>query len=239
MSTIFRNEAPRPVDTKRTTTDNIARKDSAVYLSSGYLGPFELEATPISPKHDPRLPNQQADQEEKIASLTSTLDKITLQALKAKHEHDNLLAMVENWRDLIYSSHKVLRTVAKDARPPDVRNIHDPFFKSAPDVAPPYLSHTDYLRVLTAEDLDYITPYAKCLDANTNYTVASTNNPERKRCKVGRPRGKILRPGGGDDLYKRLCDFHKDEEGFEIQVNRGEDPMVCRPLNLIDEDPDE
>jgi hypothetical protein len=188
MSAVIHSTVSAKMDTQKVTTDHelhLARKDSALCLSTEPLGPYELEATPISRKLLPHLPDECVKQEESIA-LTTVLDTIKTQALKARHEQDNLLGLLHHLQDFHIS-----------------KSIHESA-SGPPSYVMARLSHADYLRMLAAEGLDYITPYAEMLDANANYAVAPTADPDKKRGKVGRPRGKILRPGGGDDLYRRL-----------------------------------
>ena len=74
------------------------------------------------------------------------------------------------------------------------------------------------------------------LNSMDDFAVALTANPEQKRCKVGRPRGKILKKEQTDDLEKRICCMHKGGEDFRRQVvDHGRDPWKCWPPNA-DED---
>jgi hypothetical protein len=222
MSAVLRGKAPAKVDIIKSTEDHeyrLARKDSATCLSTGHLGPYELEAK----------------QEESIA-LTSLPEKIVIQALKARHEQDNLIFMIRDWHASSYfpSTFSGLLQNMQDLH--ITERGQDSLSKSPP---PPPLSHAEYLHMLADDGLDYITPYAEQLDANANYAVAPTADAKKKRCKVGRPRGKILRQVQGDNLFRRLCDFDKDREGFEIRLRRGENAMVCKPWNQVDDDPEE
>jgi hypothetical protein len=238
MSAVLRGKAPAKVDIRKSTEDHecrLARKDSATCLSTGHLGPYELEATPISQDPNFYLPDQRAKQEESIA-LTSLPEKIVIQALKARHEQDNLIFMIRDWHASSYfpSTFSGLLQNMQDLH--ITERGQDSLSKSPP---PPPLSHAEYLHMLADDGLDYITPYAEQLDANANYAVAPTADAKKKRCKVGRPRGKILRQVQGDNLFRRLCDFDKDREGFEIRLRRGENAMVCKPWNQVDDDPEE
>ncbi|KAF2134357.1 hypothetical protein P153DRAFT_64 [Dothidotthia symphoricarpi CBS 119687] len=100
----------------------------------------------------------------------------------------------------------------------------------------PHVSHEEFIQQLHNDGLTHIVPHAKRLDSTANYAVAPTLDPKKKRCRVGRPKGKILRADQGDNLARRLCCMHNDAEGFRLQVETyGKEPMVCYPTNQRDE----
>ncbi|KAG9190143.1 hypothetical protein G6011_08231 [Alternaria panax] len=102
--------------------------------------------------------------------------------------------------------------------------------------SPPPLSYDDFIQLLNDEGLTWLLEYVDQLDNKADFAVAPTADPTKKRCKVGRPRGKILKREQNDDLARRLCCLHKDEVGFRIQVERqNRDPWTCWPPNA-DED---
>lgn len=98
------------------------------------------------------------------------------------------------------------------------------------------VSYEEFIHSLAASgEHDYLLQHARDLDPYADYAVAPTNDPRKRRCKVGRPVGKILRPPT-DDLNRRLCDLHKDEVGLRIRVEEGADPWKCLPVNIVDKD---
>jgi hypothetical protein len=78
--------------------------------------------------------------------------------------------------------------------------------------------------------------HADCLDRNCKYVVETMSENGKKRCKAGRPKGKILKFSQGNSLSKRLCSFHQDAEGFNHRTNNlNQDPWKCWPVNAEDE----
>lgn len=76
------------------------------------------------------------------------------------------------------------------------------------------------------------------LDSSADYSVAPTNKPENERCKVGRPKGKILRKNATDDIQNKLCYKHRSKKNFEDMrdkykeeggVRVGWEPWACPP----------
>ena len=108
--------------------------------------------------------------------------------------------------------------------------------KFPPTTKPDPLSYDGFLQLLNDEGLMWLLGYVDQLDSMADFSVAPTADPNKKRCKVGRPIGKILKLAQNDDLVKRLCCLHKDEEGFHIQVElHHRDPWTCWPPN-VDQD---
>lgn len=106
----------------------------------------------------------------------------------------------------------------------------------ATELKPDPVSCEEFITSLDATgEHDYLLQYTDQLDPHADYSVAPTKDKGKRRCKVGRPVGKILRPGA-DDLKRRLCDMHKDEMGLKFKVETFEvDPWKCLPLNNVDE----
>jgi hypothetical protein len=139
MSAVLRGKAPAKVDIRKSTEDHecrLARKDSATCLSTGHLGPYELEATPISGDPYLYLPDQ-CEKDESIA-LNSVMDKIVMQALKTRHEQDKLIALIRNWHG---SSHSpaILHGLLHNMQDPHISDPkQDSLSKAPPDIpAPP------------------------------------------------------------------------------------------------------
>ena len=108
--------------------------------------------------------------------------------------------------------------------------------KFPPTTKPDPLSYDGFLQLLNDEGLMWLLKYVDQLDTMADFSVAPTTDPNKKRCKVGRPTGKILKQAQNDDLVKRLCCLHKDGEGFHIQVElHHRDPWTCWPPN-VDQD---
>ncbi|KNG44358.1 hypothetical protein DDE82_000281 [Stemphylium lycopersici] len=213
---------------------------AASNTSSPHLGPFELEAH-ASP-HSPHTASAFQPQNGEVQKQNSNLEYRVHGLEKDQESTHNQLAVL--------MSHILMlsRTINKPDSPP-----HNPQHTIPPSTPttttaaaaapapapppPPFLSHKAYLLMLTDSNLSYISPYAQGLDPSANYAAAGTKDPNKKRCKVGRPKGKILRRDQMDDLARQLCDFHKEEVGFLHQVlNHGRDPLLCLPVNWRDEE---
>lgn len=89
----------------------------------------------------------------------------------------------------------------------------------------------------TESSAPFLAEYTDRLDNATDFAIVPTPKPGQKRCKVGRPRGKILNKDHSDDLARGLCSMHKEKFAFHHQVdNYGRDPWKCYPANLVDEE---
>ncbi|CAN9399820.1 unnamed protein product [Alternaria alternata] len=76
--------------------------------------------------------------------------------------------------------------------------------KFPPTTKPDPLSYDGFLQLLNDEGLMWLLGYVDQLDSMADFSVAPTADPNKKRCKVGRPIGKILKQAQNDDLVKRL-----------------------------------
>ncbi|OAL44894.1 hypothetical protein IQ07DRAFT_648669 [Pyrenochaeta sp. DS3sAY3a] len=208
-----------------------------------HMGPFELEAQPPTcPQHGPAHFQKQAhhNYQEHFDGVnpfatSSTEDSLNefnkdteIRLNRAEVGINNIAREVESLRAdlnhlarIILSAFSVVNEVATEPKPEPI-------------------SCEEFISSLHATgEHDYLLQYINKLHPHADYNVAPTKDKGKKRCKVGRPVGKILRPGA-DDLKRRLCDLHRDEVGLKYRVETfGVDPWKCLPLNNVDEPSEE
>jgi hypothetical protein len=118
-----------------------------------------------------------------------------------------------------------------------IEDLWDQLLRATPAPAATPVSYDEFIQLIQDEGLEHLAQHTNVLDPSADYAVAATPEAGQKRCKVGRPRGRILKAHRQDDLARELCSYHKDEKGFTFQVTKkGRDPWVCYPMNGLDEE---
>jgi hypothetical protein len=172
-------------------------------------GPYELDGTPVEQR-----PNATSSQHGTLR-LDSTLPEADENFEISPQEHDRIYWIWPETPDFR------LMIVVQEYAP-----------MSLAVAAPEPMPYNDFIQLLNDEGLVWLLDYVNQLDNMANFAVAPTADPNKKRCKVGRPRGKILKKNQGDDLDRRICCMHLDEVGFRIQVDgQHRDPWTCYPPN--------
>ncbi|KAF1832431.1 hypothetical protein BDW02DRAFT_625668 [Decorospora gaudefroyi] len=202
------HEYPQESTTAHTPQTPLHHRESHNSFNAAYhLGPFELEATPT--QHTSFSLSSFEN-----AYTTLLTEAITNLQTAHKRYNDTTTALQTIKQHVFYLN----------PPPPPHTSLAKPT---------PHLSHASFLQLLRDKNLSYLAPYTDELNADMNFAA----DPEGKRCRVGRPRGKVLREDQGDDLKRRLCCLHCSGEGFEMQVyGQGRDPWVCYPVNARDEE---
>jgi hypothetical protein len=88
--------------------------------------------------------------------------------------------------------------------------------KAADDNVPAESKSTGTLEEFSAmvrEDAPWLADYLWTLDSMAEYIPAPKG--KEKRCKVGRPKGKVLQRRHQDDFLSELCYKHKSEEDLK------------------------
>ncbi|KAI4694852.1 hypothetical protein J4E81_006455 [Alternaria sp. BMP 2799] len=205
------------------------RKDLQQAHALNPLDPFEVDGTPVNEC------STAAPSEHDLEELRSTLTEARRTMYAAMKRYSDL-----HWiGELLYelpSSPQVYAVseppVEESAHPAQETLAKAPPPRAKPDPVP----YSDFIKFLEDGGFNWLLEHVDKLNSMDDFAVALTANPEQKRCKVGRPRGKILKKEQTDDLDKRICCMHKGGEDFRRQVfDHGRDPWKCWPPNA-DED---
>jgi hypothetical protein len=185
------------------------------------LGPYEIDGTPVEQRRNA------------ITSQRETPDMIPI----LSEARRNLEVAFQEYNHLYWTYRQTgvwLEAQGIQLATAIQENLAQPLLAAVPEHVP----YDDFIQLLETEGLTWLMEHVDRLDGMANFAVASTAEFNKKRCKVGRPRGKILKREQNDDLVRRLCCFHWDEVGFHLQVNgQHRDPWTCWPPNA-DEDVD-
>ncbi|KAI4914557.1 hypothetical protein J4E90_004588 [Alternaria incomplexa] len=217
------------------------RKDLQQAHALNPLDPFEVDGTPVNEC------STAAPSEHDLEELRSTLIEARKTMYAAMKRYSDLHWIGELLYELpsspqVYavseapvegSDHPAQETLAKAPRPPPPK--------------PEPLSRDGFIKLLEDEGLTWLLEQLDTLPVLDDYAVVATDDPKKKRCRVGKPIGKILRKDQTDDLKRRLCCLHATEGGFDNQmkIKKGKKPWKCWPINADepvlgdDEDEDE
>ena len=202
------------------------RKDLQQAHALNPLDPFEVDGTPVNEC------STAAPSEHDLEELRSTLTEARKAMYAAMKRYSDLYWIGE----LLYElpiSYQIDATSESSVEESD-HPAQETLAKAPPLPAKPDpVSYDEFIKMLEDNGLTWLLEHRKHLNSMDDFAVALTADPSKKRCKVGRPRGKILKEKQGDDLDKRICCIHIKEKGFRIQVeDEGRDPWKCWPPNV-------
>jgi hypothetical protein len=211
------------------------------------LDPYELEGKPVNQLSTVSPPECEFEElSETKTNLSTALAKYTmllqakLHLWAASQEHKHLHLAYQRSDETPTARRAHTASEALDIQL--VEAAQEALAKSPPaaPAKPEPVPYPAFIQRLEKEGLTWLLEHTEDLDTTDDYAVACTTDPNQKRCRVGRPRGKILKREQGDDLVKRLCCMHLGEVGFRLQVDgQGRDPWKCWPPNadeLVDVD---
>ena len=190
--------------------DSSSSENQKLSYVTDRLGPFELEGTPMHYHHSSFRHSCPLLSQEALDIIANIVEEAKTRVQTAAQEYRSLLSAYRYLDNCVHCE------------------------ESTTD----HCDYPNFVQMLKDEGLDHLLEYIDQLDCNANFAVTSTADPNKKRCKVGRPKGKILRQVQGDSLPRRLCVLHLDEVGFrqQVQGDMQRPSWVCWPPNTADED---
>jgi hypothetical protein len=182
MAEFVRNDATSMDEIpKAIAAHDYKRHDSAMCLSSGHLGPYELEASPAQPNI--AYQHSQLQGQDASTSFTAELERVEIDLRRAMRDIDELYSTVEEAQSKYIREYSYRRGHARGSSQP----AGDDALSSVPDYVREFLEEEGY-----------------GLPPNRDPFDPSDNQPNTKRCVVG---GGILRPTAR--FYREgLCDKH-------------------------------
>jgi hypothetical protein len=204
------------------------------------LDPYELEGKPVSQLSTVSPPECEFEElSEARTKLSTALEKYTILFEAKMHlwvaalqEHKHLHLAYQRYDETPTARRAHLTSEALSLQL--IETAQETLAKSPPaaPTKPEPVPYPAFIQLLEEEGLTWLLEHVNHLDTMDDYAVACTTDPRQKRCRVGRPRGKILKREQGDDLVKRLCCMHLGKVGFWLQVDgQGRDPWRCWPRN--------